>query len=313
MSTYRIRNWAEYNRALKNRANLTIWISEEAREQWLNQKHTGRKGRPRVYSDDAILCALMVRSIFNLPLRALEGFLLSIFQMLGVNLPVPSYSQISRRSAALGKVLVQLSKRRPTDLVFDSTGFKVYGEGEWKVRQHGSDKRRIWRKLHVALDPHSQEIILADLTTSAGTDASTGVTMLKKASKRLSRVFGDGAYDSQNFRRAAHSKGAQVIVPPRRTARHHSHSNDPVIQARNHDLEAIRGLGPDGRKIWKILRGYHLRSLVETTMFRLKQLFSGSLRSRCWDRQVAETRVRCLVLNRMTQLGMPKGEWIHAA
>jgi hypothetical protein len=76
---------------------------------------------------------------------------------------------------------------------------------------------------------------------------------------------------------------------------------------------SIRGLDPDGRKTWKTLRGCHRRFLVETASFRLKRLFSESLKSHGWNQQVTESRVKCLVLNRMTQLGMPKGEWVDAA
>ena len=113
MPSYRIRNWPEYNRALKNRGNLTLWVSDDALTKWLNSTHTCQKGRPRIYSDDAILCALMVREIFHLPLRALEGFLVSLMGMLKLCLPVPSYSQISRRSSALDRILQRLSSRRP--------------------------------------------------------------------------------------------------------------------------------------------------------------------------------------------------------
>ena len=124
-------------------------------------------------------------------------------------------------------------------LVFDSSGLKVYGEGEWKVRQHGADKRRTWRKLHIALDPDSQEVVLAELTPASTADAEVGEHLLKKAGKRVKKVWGDGAYECHRFRKAAHDRGADVVVPPPRSARHHPHSKDPVVQARNRDLEAI--------------------------------------------------------------------------
>jgi hypothetical protein len=212
MPSYRIRNWPEYSRALKNRGNLTLWVSDDALAKWLNSTHTCQRGRPRNYSDDAILCTLMVREIFHLPRLALEGFLVSLLAMLKLCLPVPFYSQISRRSSALDRILQRLSSRRPSVLVSDSFGLKVYGEGEWKVRQHGADKRRTWRKFHIALDPDSQEIILSELTPASAADEEVGETLLKQAGKRLKKVFGDGAYDSHRFRKAAHDRGADVIV-----------------------------------------------------------------------------------------------------
>ena len=86
-----------------------------------------------------------------------------------------------------------------TDIVFDSTGLKVYGEGEWKVRQHGTSKRRTWRKLHIGLNPHSQEIIAAELTENGVGDAETGEAMLNDLEGNVNRVYGDGAYDGKGF------------------------------------------------------------------------------------------------------------------
>jgi hypothetical protein len=245
MPSYRIRNWPEYNLALKNRGNLTLWVSDDALTRWLNSTHICQKGRPRIYSDYAILCALMVREIFLLPLRTLKGFLVPLMGMLKLCLPVPSYSQISRRSSALDRILQRLSSRRPGVLVFDASGLKVYGEGEWKVRQHGADKRRTWRKFLIALDPDSQEIILPELTLASAADAEVGETLLKQAGNQLKKVLGDEPYDCQRLRKAAHDRGADVIVPLPRAARHHPNSRDPATQARNRDLVAIRGLEPE--------------------------------------------------------------------
>ena len=76
-----IRNWSAYNQALINRGNLTIWI-EDTPKKWMSSTQTGKKGCPKTYSDDAILLALVLRSIYHLPLRALEGFITSLFQMM---------------------------------------------------------------------------------------------------------------------------------------------------------------------------------------------------------------------------------------
>src|ERR1700678_356396 len=129
---YRIRNWSEYNKALVNRGSLTIWFSESSIEGWLNES-ASKRGRPKFYSDEAILCALMIKAVYRLPFRALEGFLLSLVELLGLALPIPSYTRICRRAAELGQQIAKLGTRRPTDIVFDSSGLKVYGEGEWKI------------------------------------------------------------------------------------------------------------------------------------------------------------------------------------
>lgn len=137
MKCYRITNWSKYNKSLIQRGSINFWFSEDAISKW---QHTNEKGRPQEYSDDAILCSLLVRTVYHLSLRALEGFLSSLVALLGHSINIPSYSQICRRSKVLKKVLKKLSNRRPHDIVFDSTGLKVYGEGEWNVKQHGNDE-----------------------------------------------------------------------------------------------------------------------------------------------------------------------------
>lgn len=313
MKSYRIKNWSEYNRSLVQRGSINFWFSEEAINKWSNETRTNKKGRPEIYSDDAILCALLIRTVYHLPLRALEGMLLSLSSLLHLSIPIPSYTQICRRAKSLGKVLKKLSNRRPCDIVFDSTGLKVYGEGEWKVKQHGASKRRTWRKLHLGVDPDSKEIIIADLTSNGlgSGDGEVGKRLMRKSPKGTKRVFADGAYDGSKFRKEVVKAGAEPIIPPPKSAVINPNPADEATVKRNEAIAEIKGLGGDdrGRKIWKILKNYHRRSLAETAMYRIKQLTGGNLRSREWERQRIEGYVKCLVINKMTKLGMPKGIW----
>ncbi len=314
---YNIRNWAEYNKALIQRGSITLWFSDEAISKWHSNSRTEQKGRPQVYSDEAILCTLLIRTVYHLPLRALQGFLLSMVVLLGLGVLVPSYSQICRRAKALKKALQKLSNKRPHDIVFDSTGLKVYGEGEWKVRQHGVSKRRTWRKLHIGMDPKSEEIIVAELTSNGvgSGDAETAQKLIKKIPKGMKRIFGDGAYDGIEFRQEIEKAGAEPFIPPPRDAVIHKNTTDLAIMKRNDAVCEITGLGGDdqARKLWKQLKGYHKRSLVETTMYRIKQLTGSKMRSREWERQQVEAHIKCLVVNKMTKLGMPCRIWLEAA
>lgn len=305
---YQITNWAEYNQSLVNRGSVTIWVSPDVIKKWLAPKEKGKNGRPRIYNDEVILAALIIRAIYKLPLRALEGFLLSIVRALGFALRVPCYSQICRRAKSLGKILKKLSCRHPTDIVFDSTGLKVYGEGEWKVRVHGASKRRTWRKLHIAIDLKTREVVVAELTDHSKGDAQVAEKMLNKIHGRSERFYGDGAYDSHRLRQKIFAKHAKAIIPPRLNAVL-SNSIDPAIQERNAAIAIIQGFGGDqtARALWKKLTGYHSRSIVENTMFRFKTFFGGALQSRSWENQQTEIAVKCLIINKMTRLGMPTG------
>jgi hypothetical protein len=162
-SLYRIRNWKEYNASLVARGSLTIWMSDDARRGWLYDG-AQQQGHPIVFSDDAIITALTIRAVYHLPLRQTEGFLLSIFDLLQSDLPVPDYSTLSKRGKGLCVDLQRHGNDEPLHLVIDSSGLKVYGEGEWKVKMHGKSKRRTWRKIHLGINVFTGEIEAEELT-----------------------------------------------------------------------------------------------------------------------------------------------------
>src|SRR3982751_798340 len=167
--SYRIRNWNVYNDALVRRGSLTLWVDQAALQAWRYQG-PARRGAQFRFSGLAIECLPPPRAVYRLTLRATEGFSRSLFELMEVALPVPDYTTLCRRAAT---VRVTLPKRAegPLHLVLDSTGLKVYGEGEWKVRQHGYSKRRTWLKLHLAVDPRTHEIRAAMVTDPGVTDA----------------------------------------------------------------------------------------------------------------------------------------------
>lgn len=311
---YRIRNWSDYNKALIQRGSLTIWVEESSLKKWLSVSCTGSAGRPPTYSDEAILMMLVLRERFGLSLRSLQGFVISLFTIMGIVLPVPSYTQISRRATSLHKRLRRLSDGRPRHLIFDSTGLKVHGEGEWKVKVHGKGKRRVWKKFHVGVDAETQDIVMCELTGRDEGDAVTAGKMLDRHRGRLKSVRGDGAYDAGSFRNKVHQKGGQTIVPPPRNAVY-KQAYEGWERGRDAALAEIEGLGGGeiGRKLWKKLTRYHLRSLVETTMFRLKKMLGPSLRARSSGAQRTEVYCKCLVINKMNKLGLPCGEWVNNA
>jgi hypothetical protein len=303
---YRIRNWKDYNRSLVQRGSITVWFSQDAVDKW-RAAPTGKRGRPSTYSDDAILTALLIRFVFHLPLRALEGFLSSLVLTLEISLQIPSYSQICRRAQLLGKNLERLSKRKITDLVIDSTGLKVYGEGEWKARQHGYSKRRTWRKLHLAICPDSNEILFVKLTDNKTPDHKIYPQFIKHAPKTVKRTYGDGAYDRMICYCANYNHGSSAIIPPQRNGQYRAGAPDH-LQGRNRSLLEIKGLGGDevARKLWKKLKCYHRRSLAETGMYRFKILFGRDLKSRLFQGQQSEAYIKSKALNIMTGLGMPQ-------
>lgn len=206
-----------------------------------------------------------------------------------------------------------MTKRKITDLVIDSTGLKVYGEGEWKVRQHGYSKRRTWRKLHLAICPDSNEILFVKLTDNTISDHEVYPEFLNRSPRTVKRTYGDGAYDRQKCYEANFKHGSSPIIPPQRNARYRKDRQEH-LEARNKAILEIRGLGGDNnaRKLWKKMKGYHRRSLAETGMYRFKAIFGGVLRSRTFEGQQSEAYVKSKALNMMTRLGMPQSERVAA-
>ena len=153
---YRVKNWSEYDKALVQRGSITFWMSEGFEKTWL---YTGEKQRGSQfdYTDQAILVMLTVKEIFHLSNRGVEGFVRSLFRMMKIDLPVPDHSTLSKRGKDL-KVKLPKKTNQSLNIVMDSTGLKIYGEGEWKVRMHGVSKRRTWRKLHLGANPEDGEI-----------------------------------------------------------------------------------------------------------------------------------------------------------
>src|SRR4051794_3283547 len=122
---HRVTNWAAYDAGLRARGSLTVWFTPEAIEAWRAESRTSRGGQP-CYSDLAIATALTLRAVFRLALRQTEGLIGSVLQLLGLDLPVPDHSTLSRRAETL-EVPRPRAGSAPVHLLVDSTGLKFCG------------------------------------------------------------------------------------------------------------------------------------------------------------------------------------------
>src|SRR4051812_8039025 len=198
-----------------------------------------------------------------------------------------------------------LGGRRP-----DATGLKVYGAGEWLVEKHGARGKRTWRKLHLAVDPSTGEILASELTSHDEGDASQVGPLLDQIPGPLVSVIADGAYDGEPVYRAVAERQPDppvaVIIPPRSTAVPSADAETTPSQRDQH-IQMIRDKGRLG---WQTAVGYGRRSLGETAISRYKTVIGRGLRARTLSAQKTEARVGCSVLNRMTRLGMPVSQRI---
>jgi transposase len=294
---YRVTNWAEYDRALVSRGSLTIWFDDASvKDSWTPPRPVGR-GKPGLYSDVAIQTCLTLKTLFRLPYRATEGLVNSLMRLCQLYLPVPDHTHMSRRAATVAVKIPRRERSGSVHVVVDSTGLKIFGEGEWKVRQHGVGKRRTWRKIHLAVDESAKDIIGIEVTTADWHDSEVFDDLLDQVEGDVSQVSADGAYDTKGCHSAIAARGAKATIPPREGSVEwgDSHPRDGI-------LKDIAAKGRDG---WKDDSGYHRRSLAENMMYRLKQL-GDKMFSRLFDCQVAEAQVRAAIINRFTYLGMPQ-------
>jgi Transposase DDE domain len=289
---------------LINRGRLTVWFDEQAVAAWRNTEPAVRPGAPRLYADLAIECALVFKSVYHLSLRAAQGFLSSVVELMQLTLPIPDYSTVSRRQGALQLPLSALPQSEPRHIVVDAAGLRVYGAGEWRVWKHRVGRRRTWRKLHLGVDAATKEIVAVEVTVSRVHESQPLPSLLAQIPDSIGQVSGDGAYDTRACYEAVLQRGATPTFVPRRTAQP-CPTQDPAgwRAARSRVLQQITA---HGRAAWRGLSGYTRQSIAENTMFRFKRLCGGQLWARGLATQCAEAVVKCAVLNRMTHLGMPQ-------
>lgn len=302
---YRLTNWPDYNKALINRGFITLWLDEDTLANWYFQG-SRRPGGLMRYSDQCIQAALALKAVFRLAFRQLQGLIQSVLAVMKMDLQVPSYSQLCRRQAKLVafSAPVPVEHSPPLHIVIDSTGLKVYGEGEWKVKKHGADKRRTWRKLHLATDEATNDIYAVELTTNAVSDGEMVKPLLAAIEWPIAKVGGDGAYDQVKVYDHLARRHIQPLIPPRANAVIWTdEAGNTLIHPRNETLMKIEAVG---LAEWKRQSGYHRRSKAETVMFRWKTSFGERLTTRLLANQQTETQVKTRCLNRFTTLGMPK-------
>ena len=258
-----------------------------------------RPGRPPVFSDAAIQFCLSIKVLFKLPLRQTAGMVASLLRLAGLDWPVPDFSTLCRRQKILA---VQVPYRRadgPLNLLVDSTGIKFLGDGEWQARKHGPQRRRQWRKVHLAMDPATSDIRAVEFTPSRDGDSPVLPNLLGQIpeGEPIGTVTADGAYDTRRCHKASSSatpsrsfRSERTDGCGRRTARLRGLGTKPCAQR---DTTA----GPSGSA-----GGYHVRSRIEAKMRGLKAL-GERIAARDPDRQTAEIHIRVALINRFNALG----------
>ena len=273
----------------------------------LNTWQAPRRSTPggqAIYSDLAIEMVLMLRTVFHLALRHAEAFAGSVLRLLGLDLCVPDHTTLSRRSGDFARRRPNVTAHGARHLIVDSTGLKLFGQGEWDEERHGRP-RRSWRKLHLAIDAGTGEIVANTLTDNTADDVGEVRGLLEQVEGEITSFIADGAYDGEPVYQAVgdkqHDPPPDVVIPPRATAVLSTHAADPQSQRNKH----IRLIAEKGRMGWQRATGYGRRSLVETAIGRCKHLIGSKLRARSSAAQQGEVAIAVETLNRMIRVAKP--------
>ena len=260
----------------------------------------GKRGGQRQYSDLAIETALTLRLIFHLPLRQTEGFLTSIFGMLGLELSTPDHTTLSPAVASISTSRCVAPPQVPACISWSTArASRSWARVNGPRRNMEDGGRRGWKKLHLGVD-RSGVIVARALTEASVDDATTGITLIEAVDGALGRVTADAAYDTVGFYEAAGARGATVVVPPTSTA--NVSRRGPRSRARDRTILAVKEIG---RRRWKKMSGYHGQARVENAFFRYKSIIGDSLRACSPAGRGTEVDLACNILNQMTGLGRP--------
>ena len=298
---YKVTNWKEYNKALKQRGSLTFWIGNDLEQKWYEAGSFRKRGRPLLYSDSCMTILATLRHVFKLALRQLEGFVFSIFNRLGINLKTPEFSRLSRRMTGILSKIKFPDKEEIGHIVIDSSGIKVYGEKEWlKTKKGKKFQKKKWRKVHIGVDGKGniQGLEMTDHRTNDQQMVKPLIEFI--GSENIDEMLGDGGYDGHNVHGYLKAKNIRPLIPPRKRARIHEKRED--LSERNKTIQYIR---EKGHSAWTSNNNFGRRNRVENTFYRIKTIFGRQLMSRIWKNQEAETKLTACLLNQMTALGMP--------
>lgn len=303
---YKVSNWTDYTESLRQRGNITVWLSEDAIAQWYEADRVyDGSGTPRLYTNFAIITCHEIRLVYKLPLRQCQGFIDSLFQLMKISLSCPDFSVLSKR---LGQLNIKVPRYKKTDnpddgihaIAIDSTGLKRFGRGEWHQEKYKLSSKASWRKLHLAIN-QEHYIEACTLTDRFSHDDQQVEGLLEQIANSIDHFSADGAYDETPVYNAvtAHSPDADVVIPPRVNAV----ENDKAASLRNRTIIEIDTMG---RMPWQKTRQYGRRNYSELGVQRYQRTFGDAMHARDFVRQQQEAMLASGALNKMTSLGMPK-------
>lgn len=314
----KIRNWPEYNKGLIKRGQILLSFDEAYLDELYYEKPQHRGG-VKIYSPKMYEYLLTIKVMLRLPWRATIGFAKSLLEKAFPEqlIRIPDYAHASREANRLELKIkpLGLKAEESLELAFDSTGLNVYSTSGYHRRKHGKEglcrNKEQWKKVHIVLELNSMQIVSMAYTDSRVNDCEVVQDLCKPIKGKIKSVRADGAYDTNEFYELLHEKEAKILIPPATTSKaqdelkKQSKMKKDYLEQRDETIHFIREYDTfeEGLKEWKITSGYHRRSLIEATMFRLKRIFGFSLQLKNEQGRHNEIVVKLNLLNHMAVLG----------
>jgi IS5 family transposase len=311
------RNWSQYNKKLVNSARVELYISEDSIKDW-NYRGRRSRGGKKEYSDIAISACLVLKELFKLAYRQVQGFLESLFEMQSINLKIPYYTTLCRRAENLKiDIGANLDKLKGDKIVIaiDSTGLTISRASAWNSTKHKKNghegKLQKWRKLHIGIEVESGRILECIYSKANVQDCEMLPEIIKDIEGEGIIACADKAYDTLNCRRALKEKNLRPVIPTRRNALISSNNKANirkkdrwVLHDRDLSLRYIRFLTSVGgydtataMAKWKEKKRYHARSLIETTMWQIKSHCGDRLTNRKEATMATQAMIKCKIVN----------------
>lgn len=316
----KIRNWKDYNNSLVKRGQILLSFPADYITE-LYHKEAQRRGGLKIYSSQMYEYLLNIKVFFRLPWRSVTGFAQALLQKAFPNecIEIPDYAHASRECRKLHVRVkpIGLTSGLDLELAFDSTGVNVYSTSGYHQRKHGKDsahrRKDQWKKVHIAVELNTMQVMSLAYSESNVNDCEMASELLEGISGTIQSLRADGAYDTFEIYEKGHQQGVKVLIPPATTSKaqdelkNTSHIKKEYLAQRDATIHFIRQFETfeEGLKQWKIESGYHRRSLVETTMFRLKRIFGFNLHLKTDEGRRNELTVKINLLNQMAALGLP--------
>jgi hypothetical protein len=288
--------WKETDERLIRRGELILDPSLlKNHEKELKTMNKGRRGRPYLLANTYVELLSIVRYLYGMPYRQLEGFTRALHRLVPA-LPPGDYSGLRKRILKLNVDPYRSLKdtTEPVTIAVDSTGISVHKAGGWIERKHGKKKRYV--KLHFAVNVESKEVVAMEVSTDDTHDVKALPSLVEEAERnvRVARLIGDGAYDSSAVYELLEGLGVEAAVKPKRNGR-----PDRGHKGRRRAVELVRCLGYDG---WAELVGYGRRWAVETAYSSFKRLFGEHSLARSLENIVRELAGKVSLYNMLVNM-----------